>query len=374
MTSGSVSADAGPPAAPNPLVAAVTPYLPPFLVTLLHDPHVLAFVMALVASMGTFIGGVVVVVLAKLTAADPNSPATAKLMGVLQAFSAGVMLYITCFDLIPEATEILGGRECMGWFFAGVLAFGILEEVILPDEHGHDHDDDDAAGGGGGGGGGGAAAHRGNDDDDDAGAAASITAAGAEIPTHPGAVTDASSATPPPPPPPPPPVVVAGPSAKERRELLRSSFITFVALAMHNLPEGLGVYLSALSDIRLGSQLAMAILLHNIPEGMAVAIPLYAATGNATKVLWWTLVNGLAEPLGVVVGGALLHSYLSPALLSRCLAAVGGIMACISIHELQPTAIKYAGKGIATSSFFGGMLVCFAALEAVNEWFGGHVH
>ncbi|KAJ3145922.1 hypothetical protein HDU89_006808 [Geranomyces variabilis] len=350
MSPGDASADAGQstqPAAPNPLVAAITPYLPTFVVTLLHDPHVLAFVMALVASMGTFIGGVVVVVLAKITAADPNSPATAKLMGVLQAFSAGVMLYITCFDLIPEATEILGGRECMGWFFAGVLAFGILEEVILPDDHGHDHDDASTAA-------------QGHGD-----ASATSTSAGAEASTtDPGAGTDAPEAA----------VLPVGPSAKERRELLRSSFITFVALAMHNLPEGLGVYLSALSDIRLGSQLAMAILLHNIPEGMAVAIPLYAATGNATQVLWWTLVNGLAEPLGVVVGGALLHSYLTPALLSRCLAAVGGIMACISIHELQPTAIKYAGKGIATSSFFGGMVVCFAALEAVNEWFGGHVH
>ncbi|KAJ3158579.1 hypothetical protein HDU86_002805 [Geranomyces michiganensis] len=340
------SVDVGPPstpaphATPNPLLIALTPYLPTFVVTLLHDPHVLAFVMALVASMGTFVGGVIVVVLARLTAADPNSPATAKLMGVLQAFSAGVMLYITCFDLVPEATEILGGRECMGWFFAGVLAFGVLEEVILPDDHGHDHGDDASP--------------------------APSPAAGAEIASDTSTAVQAAAAS--------EAVRTAGPSAKERRELLRSSFITFVALAMHNLPEGLGVYLSALSDLRLGSQLAMAILLHNIPEGMAVAIPLYAATGNVTQVLWWTLINGLAEPLGVVVGGALLHSYLSPALLSRCLAAVGGIMACISIHELQPTAIKYAGKTVATASFFGGMAVCFAALEAVNEWFGGHVH
>ncbi|KAJ3021372.1 hypothetical protein HKX48_008689 [Thoreauomyces humboldtii] len=336
-------ADSSSPAATsNLLLESLSPYLPNFLLTLLMDKHILAFSMALVASMGTFLGGVVVVVLAKLTGADPNSPATARLMGVLQAFSAGVMMYITCFDLVPEAVAELGSRECMMWFFSGVVVFGVLEECILPEDHGHDHDDDDK---------------------EKKVVAEEATkgrvlkevakdAAGKDVTTG----------------------KFAGPTDKERRDLMRSSLITFVALAMHNLPEGLGVYLSALSDLRLGSQLAMAILLHNIPEGMAVAIPLYAATGKTTQVLWWTLLNGLAEPAGVVVGGLVLAPYLSPALLSRCLAAVGGIMVCISMHELQPTAIKYAGKATATASFFGGMFVCFGALEAVNEWFGGHVH
>jgi hypothetical protein len=47
-------------------------------------------------------------------------------------------------------------------------------------------------------------------------------------------------------------------------------------------------------------------MLHNIPEGMAVAIPLYVATSSSPKVLYWTFINGLAEPLGVLLGGALL--------------------------------------------------------------------
>jgi ZIP family zinc transporter len=82
-------------------------------------------------------------------------------------------------------------------------------------------------------------------------------------------------------------------TAAQKRTLLRSSFITFLAMTLHNIPEGLGVYLSSLSDMRLGIQLALAIALHNIPEGMAVAIPIYAASngswvqgrGSAT---WWS--------------------------------------------------------------------------------------
>ena len=65
---------------------------------------------------------------------------------------------------------------------------------------------------------------------------------------------------------------------------------------------------------------------------MAVAIPLYAATHSYSQVLFWTLLNGLAEPLGVIVGGTLLHPYINHDLLHRCLALVGGIMMCISIQ------------------------------------------
>ncbi|KAJ3034788.1 hypothetical protein HDV00_004650 [Rhizophlyctis rosea] len=301
---------------------------------ILLSPHSVAFLLALIASLGTVIGGILVVILTRITGADPSSPSTSKLMGVLQAFSAGVMMYITCFDLVPESVEQVGGRQTMIWFFFGVAAFGVLEAWILPDDHGHDHGD---------------GAHDHKEEHHEKETEKKGKAKGGKGKKK--AIT------------------------KMQRELLRTSTVTFIALTLHNLPEGLGVYLSSLSNVRLGLQLAAAIMLHNIPEGMAVAIPFYAATGgDSAKVLLWTLVNGLAEPAGVVIGGALLHQYLSAEFLSKCLAAVGGIMACISIHELQPTAIQFSGKGRATISFFVGMLVCFLALEAVSEWFGGHGH
>jgi hypothetical protein len=106
---------------------------------------------------------------------------------------------------------------------------------------------------------------------------------------------------------------------------------------------------------------------------MAVAIPLYAAKGSISHVLFMTLLNGLAEPIGVLIGAALLGPLLTPTVLSKCLAAVGGIMCCISLHELLPTAIRYAGQAKASLALFGGMAVVFLALETVNEYFG-HAH
>ncbi|KAJ3052272.1 hypothetical protein HK097_006592 [Rhizophlyctis rosea] len=325
--------------ADSPINALLAQFIPSEMQALLLSPQSVAFFLAFMGSLGTVLGGLLVVLLTRITGADPSSPSTAVLIGVLQALSAGVMMYITCFDLIPESVESIGGKSTMTWFFIGVAAFGILEAWILPDDHDHDHD---------------SSKHSSKHSD-------SETSSTEGKPKSPKKGKKAKKAS------------------KEldtlKRDLLRTSTVTFLALTLHNLPEGLGVYLSSLQNPRLGLQLTVAILLHNIPEGMAVAIPFYVATdGNTSKVLWWTLLNGLAEPMGVIIGGAALNQYLSPSFLSKCLATVGGIMACISIHELQPAAVQFAGKGRATIAFFVGMLVCFGALEAVADWFGGHGH
>ena len=83
-------------------------------------------------------------------------------------------------------------------------------------------------------------------------------------------------------------------------------------------------------------------------------------------VLGMTFLNGLAEPLGVLIGGYLLRDFMNQSILSGCLAVVAGFMVCISLHELQPTAISYAGKSSASSSLFVGMFACFVALETVH--------
>ena len=85
------------------------------------------------------------------------------------------------------------------------------------------------------------------------------------------------------------------------------------------------------------------------------------------------MINGLAEPAGVLFGGVLLAPYLDAFVLSRCLALVSGIMFCISLHELFPVAIKFCGKGAASTALFVGMAMCWLGLELV-ETYVGHSH
>ena len=57
--------------------------------------------------------------------------------------------------------------------------------------------------------------------------------------------------------------------------LIRVGWFTALALTIHNIPEGMLTYVSALSsNPSVGLGIACAIGLHNIPEGFAVAFPI----------------------------------------------------------------------------------------------------
>ena len=59
--------------------------------------------------------------------------------------------------------------------------------------------------------------------------------------------------------------------------------------------------------------LALAIAIHNIPEGISIAAPIYFATRSRKKTVWACLLSGLAEPLGAALGYLILQPFLSPA-------------------------------------------------------------
>ena len=93
------------------------------------------------------------------------------------------------------------------------------------------------------------------------------------------------------------------------RALMRLGFMTALAIAIHNFPEGLATFASALHSLNLGIAIAVAIAIHNIPEGIAVAIPIYCATGSRRKAFLWSLLSGLSEPLGALIGFAILSTF-----------------------------------------------------------------
>ena len=59
--------------------------------------------------------------------------------------------------------------------------------------------------------------------------------------------------------------------------------------------------IAAIGDTRVGAALAVGVALHNIPEGIAVAAPVFFATGCRWKAWMWTLISGLAEPVGAII-------------------------------------------------------------------------
>ena len=80
---------------------------------------------------------------------------------------------------------------------------------------------------------------------------------------------------------------------------LKSGYLVFISILLHNLPEGLAIGSSFISEESFGITLAIIIGIHNIPEGLAMALSLVGSKIKIPKVIGFTLLAGV--PMGVVV-------------------------------------------------------------------------
>ncbi|MDD2574058.1 MAG: zinc transporter ZupT [Bacillota bacterium] len=151
-------------------------------------------------------------------------------------------------------------------------------------------------------------------------------------------------------------------SEEERQKLMRMGLFSALAIAVHNFPEGLATFMSALSDPALGISIAVAIAIHNIPEGLAVSAPIYYATKNRKKAFILSFLSGLSEPVGALVGYFILKPIFNDTTLGFVFASVAGIMVYISLDELLPTAEEYGEHHVAISGVIAGMAVMAVSL------------
>jgi ZIP family zinc transporter len=147
------------------------------------------------------------------------------------------------------------------------------------------------------------------------------------------------------------------PQITKEMKLMRTSIFLALAIGIHNFPEGLATFGTALSSVKLGVIIALAIAIHNIPEGISVSVPLYYATGNKKKAFMYSFLSGMAEPVGAIIGFLILLPFLTTALLAALLAFVAGIMVYVSIDELLPMAHHYGHNHIVIIGVALGMLI-----------------
>lgn len=118
----------------------------------------------------------------------------------------------------------------------------------------------------------------------------------------------------------------------------------FLAMTIHNVPEGLavgfafgyaalcGVYMAFLSAFGL----AVGIAIQNFPEGAAVSLPINAAINDKKRAFMFGMGSGAVEPVAAVIGYGLSTalSVLQPWLL----AVAAGAMLFVVIEDLIPDA------------------------------------
>ena len=149
---------------------------------------------------------------------------------------------------------------------------------------------------------------------------------------------------------------------KSSGKLMRGGLLTALAIAIHNFPEGLATFVSALQQPSLAVPIVAAIAIHNIPEGIAVSVPIYYATGNRKKAFFYSFISGLSEPLGAVIGFLILLPLMNDMVYGLLFAAVAGIMVFISLDELLPSAREYGEHHLSIYGLVAGMGVMAVSL------------
>ena len=151
-----------------------------------------------------------------------------------------------------------------------------------------------------------------------------------------------------------------------RHRLKRAGIFTAIAICVHNFPEGMATFLTTTQNITLGLSVALAIAIHNIPEGIAVALPMYQVTGKKRYAMLYASLSGITEPIGALVGMFIFGIFLPQALVGALMAAVAGIMTYISFDTLLPLAKEYGSWHLSMIGIVSGILFIWISLILIG--------
>ena len=221
-----------------------------------------------------------------------------KFLSISLGFSAGVMIYVSMIEifvkaqdsLVSELGKIAGNWVTVGSFFGGMLVIAIIDKLIPSEENPHE--------------------------------LKSVEDENKKPPKH--------------------------------SKLMRMGVFTALAIAIHNFPEGLATFVSAMQE--------PSVAIHNIPEGIAVSVPIYQATGSKMKAFLYSFLSGLAEPVGALIGWLILMPIMNNVVFGVIFAGVAGIMVFISFDELLPAAREYGEHHLSIYGLISGMVVMAISL------------
>jgi len=146
---------------------------------------------------------------------------------------------------------------------------------------------------------------------------------------------------------------------------LRRTWLFVIAIALHNLPEGLAIGVGyAGSDGVRANALAMGIAIQDIPEGLVVATALLAAGYRRAFAVGLGMASGLVEPVGAVAGAAIVSG--SAALLPWGLGFAAGAMLFVISHEIIPESHRKGHEAFATA----GLIVGFVLMMMLDTALG----
>jgi ZIP family zinc transporter len=256
---------------------------------------VFAFLLTLFAGLATGIGSLIAF-LAKST--------NKKFLSVSLGFSAGVMIYVSMVEIFVKAKDSLilaRGEKVGSWltviaFFVGMFLIALIDKVVPSGENPH------------------------------------------EIKLLPSEQDE---------------------EERTKKGLLRTGVFTALAIAIHNLPEGIAAGVGFGSgDTSQALIIAGGIALQNIPEGMVIISPMLSAGVSAKKTFLCAMITGLVEVVGTMIGYFAVS--VASAILPFALAFAGGTMLYVISDEMIPETHAHGSERGATYALLVGFCVMLA--------------
>ena len=247
----------------------------------------LAFLLTMIAGLSTGVGSLIAF-FAKRT--------NTKFLSAALGFSAGVMIYISFMELMPEALGMLSESfsprmsniYMLIAFFSGTSFIALIDFLIPEDENPHE-------------------VHR---------------------------VEELSG----------------------QQRLHRTGILMALAISIHNFPEGLATGVGfGTDDISNGVAIAFGIALQNMPEGLAVALSLVREDYSVKFSFLIALLTGLVEPIGAFLGYGLVLIF--EPILPFILALAGGAMLFVISDEIIPETHSRGYERQATYGIIIGFIV-----------------
>lgn len=145
------------------------------------------------------------------------------------------------------------------------------------------------------------------------------------------------------------------------KNLKHIGFVSSIALVIHNIVEGMAIYLLVSSDLKAGLMTCIGVGLHNIPLGMVIASAFYKANKNIKKTL--IIIVGIS--LSTFVGGLFIHLFninsIMEILESVSITLTIGMLLYILVMELLPKIIHTDDKKVTICGVCLGILLLIVA-------------
>lgn len=138
-----------------------------------------------------------------------------------------------------------------------------------------------------------------------------------------------------------------------------AAFLLFIALLIHNLPEGLATGIGyGHGPTTLGNSIALSIAFQNVPEGLLVAVAVLAETGSKRAGFGYAALSGVVEPIAGYIAYFALS--LSPQTVGVISGFAAGAMLAVVFFQMIPESHSHGYTVPATAALAAGILMVLA--------------